>query len=154
MDCGLQSAEPERNRALAETIALTLRDHLRELGYDVRGAEPTDRAEAASGATGAAVARLGTLAREVASGNPPPASARYATYLHANAPRLLLFVAASTTNNSRRQPELQLGGFFADSASGEILWSGRSTARYANDDQAVRRLTAKLLLNLSLQPPP
>lgn len=154
VDCGLRSEGPERNRALAETIALTLRDQLRARGYDVRGAEPTARAESASVATAAALARLGSLAQEVAAGTPPPTSARYATYLHPNAPRLLFFVAANTgpAGKPHRKPGLQLGGFLADSVTGEILWSGRTTVR-TSDDQAVRRLAALLLHGLSLQPP-
>lgn len=156
MGCDLRTEGPERNRALSESIALTLRDQLRARGYDVRAAEPTDRTEATSLATAAAIARLGSLAQEVAAGTPPPAFARYATYLHPNAPRLLFFAAAhsDTAANPHRKPELQLGAFLADSASGEILWSGRTATRTAGDDQAVRRLAAKLLLNLALQPTP
>lgn len=154
MDCDLPSTAPERNRVLAETIALTLRDQLRTRGYDVRGAGLTDRAEPAAAATVAAVTRLGSLAREIAAGSPPPASARYTTYLHPNAPRLLLFVAANTgsARHSHRKPELQLGGFLADSSTGEVLWSGRTTARADGNDQALRRLAAKLLLGLDIQP--
>ena len=155
VDCVLPAESPEVNRALATTIALTLRDQLRLRGYDVRGAESTVRNGAAPSAAGEAIAQLSHLAAAVAAGTAPPATDRYATYLHPNAPRLLLFVALALGDSStpHRPAELQLGGLLADSATGEIRWSGRLTARSASDEQSVRRLAGQLLRTFGQQSP-
>jgi hypothetical protein len=153
-DSALPAETTERNRALAETIALTLRDQLRQRGFDVRGAESAIRDGTGPAASVEVVAQLGVLARNITVGNPAPATSRVATYLHPNSPRLLLFVALTPigTNRSQRTPELGLGGFLADSATGEILWSGRTSARTADDNQSLRLLADKLVRNLAALP--
>lgn len=155
VDCALPSDSPERNRALAESVALTLRDQLRLRGYDVRGAESIIRHGSAVTPPGEAIAQLCHLVRTVAGGTPPPAANRYATYLHPNAPRLLLFASLlpSATTASGHEAELRLGGLLADSATGDILWSGRTSSSTNGDDQGVRRLVAKLLVNFDPRPP-
>lgn len=155
VDCALPAETNEHNRALAETLALTLRDQLRQHGFDVRGAESALRAGNAPAAAGEPVAQLGTLAQSITTGSPAPATSRAATYLHPNSPRLLLFVALvpAGDNATRHPPELILGGLLVDSATGEVRWSGRTSAHPASGDQGLRLLADKLVRSLTALPP-
>jgi len=155
VDCALPTETSERNHALAETLALTLRDQLRQHGFDVRGAEATGHDGSTPAASQATIAQLGALARAITAGSPAPAASRAATYLHPNAPRLLLFVALvpSGSTPTRHHPELILGGLLVDSATGEVRWSGRTSARTAGDDQGLRLLTDKLVRSLTALTP-
>ena len=134
----------------ASTVAVSLRDQMRQRGYDVRGTE-------SALPKGEAGATPGALARAVAAGQPPPASSRSITYLHPNAPQLLLFVhlqespAAATQADSK--PSVILGAFIADSADGTILWSNRVTARPPATDSQLRLLAVQLLKTLPTLPP-
>ena len=155
VDSALLFENAGSNHSLAEAVALTLRNELRLRGYDVRAAEAVGAGAPVPSAPGAAMVQLGALAHSIAAGSPPPASTRHATYLHANSPRLLLFVALDlgAARNSHQPAELRLGAFLANPATGEILWAERVSGRVASNNQGVRRLAGKLLHNLTLVPP-
>lgn len=125
-------------------LALSLRDLLRQKKYDVRGAEsvpPTSE--------GGLLA--GRIAQTIATGGAVPAAARPISYLHPNAPRLLLFVHLQEnlpSKKSSRGPVTSVGAFLADSTDGAILWSGRTTTRDPLTDTALRQLANRLLKTL------
>ena len=142
----LSPAAEDQTRA--GTIALSLRDQMRQRGFDVREPEAT----MPPGEAGLAPR---TMVRAVAEGQPPPASSRSITYLHPHAPRLLLFVHLQEDpqlGKGPRAPSLALGAFIADSSDGTILWSNRITARPPASDHQLRQLAVELLRTLPNPP--
>lgn len=139
------------NLTHANAVAVSLCEQMRLRGYDVRGSESAHT-------PGQPSAAPDELARAVAAGHTPPAFTRAVTYLHPNAPRLVLFVrlqetpAARDSVSSARQ-SVVLGAFIADSADGAILWSNRVTARPPATDSQLRLLAAQLLKTLPSLPP-
>lgn len=134
----------------ADTVALALRDQLRQRGYDVRGTDsalPRNEAGTAPG----------EIARHVAAGRPPPETSRAATYLHPNAPQLLLFVHLQEDpiigDKSGDASAVVLGAFIADSADGAVLWSNRVSAPTPATDTQLRLLATRLIKNLPPLPP-
>ncbi|MFT3829898.1 MAG: hypothetical protein QM691_09370 [Opitutaceae bacterium] len=132
----------------ANTVAASLRALLRERGFDVRATELI----LPRGDTGVA---SGALARAIAAGDSPPEVSRAVTYLHPNAPRLLLFVRLdeSTATANAATPSFVLGAFIADSADGAILWSNRVASTEPATDAQLRLLATQLLKNLPNLPP-
>ena len=135
----------------ANAVAVSLRDQLRQRGYDVRSSESAMPGVEAG-------TPPGELARAVAAGHTPPAFARAVTYLHPNAPRLLLFVhlqeaPAAADSATAARPAITLGAFIADSADGAILWSNRVTARPPATDSQLRLLAVQLLKTIPSIPP-
>ena len=153
VDAAADSAKAPRatDQAHATAVAVSLREQMRQRGYDVRGSEST----LPGGENGKAP---GELARAVAAGRTPPAFTRAVTYLHPNAPRLVLFVHLQETPVARdsigpgRQP-IVLGAFIADSADGSILWSNRVSSPPPATDSQLRQLAAQLLKTLPSLPP-
>jgi len=139
-----------RNLALAEAVAVTLRDQLRSRGFDLRSAEAAAaRAVLAGASDQEAFSELYALARAVAAGEPAPALARHATHLHPNAPSLLFFAAlsgaAAETGIKHPAAPAVLGGYVADTTSGAVLWSHRVTLAAPADDAHVRQLAVELV---------
>lgn len=153
VEASADSAKAPRatDQAHATAVAVSLREQMRQRGYDVRGSEST----LPGGENGKAP---GELARAVAAGRTPPAFTRAVTYLHPNAPRLVLFVHLQETPVARdsiapgRQP-IVLGAFIADSADGSILWSNRVSSPPPATDSQLRQLAAQLLKTLPTLPP-
>ncbi|HLP00487.1 MAG TPA: hypothetical protein VK163_00575 [Opitutaceae bacterium] len=132
----------------ANTVAASLRELLRERGFDVRATELV----LPRGDTGIA---SGALARAIAAGDRPPEVSRAVTYLHPNAPRLVLFVRldGNVSPANLAAPSLVLGAFIADSADGAILWSNRVASTEPATDAELRLLATQLLKNLPNLPP-
>jgi hypothetical protein len=139
------------DQAHAAAVVVSLREQMRQRGYDVRGSEYT----LPGGEQGTAP---GELARAVAAGRTPPAFTRAVTYLHPNAPRLVLFVHLQETpvardNAAPSRQSIVLGAFIADSADGAILWSNRVSSSPPATDSQLRQLAAQLLKTLPALPP-
>lgn len=137
--------------AHAAAVVVSLREQMRQRGYDVRGSESTLPG-------GEGVTAPGELARAVAAGRTPPAFTRAVTYLHPNAPRLVLFVHLQETpvardNAAPSRQSIVLGAFIADSADGAILWSNRVSSSPPATDSQLRQLAAQLLKTLPTLPP-
>jgi hypothetical protein len=134
----------------ADTVARALRDQLRRLGYDVRGTDSALPRHDAGAAPG-------DIARSVAAGQPPPDTSRAVTYLHPNAPRLLLFVHLqedqAVGNTSAAPSSVVLGAFIADSTDGAVLWSNRVSAPPPATDDQLRLLASRLIRTLPSPPP-
>lgn len=132
----------------ANTVAASLRELLRERGFDVRATELV----LPRGDTGVA---SGAVARSIAAGDRPPEISRAVTYLHPNAPRLVLFVRLDGNASAANlvAPSLVLGAFIADSADGAILWSNRVASTEPATDAELRLLATQLLKNLPNLPP-
>ncbi len=129
----------------ANTVAASLRELLRDRGFDVRATELV----LPRGETGVVP---GALVRAIAAGERPPSVSRAVTYLHPNAPRLLLFVRLDGYNEADALPVV-LGAFIADSADGAILWSNRVAAATPPSDSQLRLLATQLLKSLPCLPP-
>lgn len=135
----------------ANAVAISLRDEMHQRGYDVRGSEPSMPANGAG-------TQPGELARAIGTGVTPPPFARAVTYLHPNAPRLMLFVhvdeaPATASGPNAVRPAITLGAFIADSSDGAILWSNRVTARPPATDTQLRQLATQLLKTVPELPP-
>jgi hypothetical protein len=132
----------------ASTVAASLRELLRERGFDVRATEVA----LPRGEVGVAP---GTLAKAVAAGEQLPQVSRAVTYLHPNAPRLVLFARLdeAAITGTAAPISTVLGAFIADSADGTILWSGRVATTQPITDLQLRQLAAQLLKDLPNLPP-
>lgn len=135
----------------ANAVAVSLSDQMRQRGYDVRGSEPSMPANGAG-------TQPGELAHAIATGVTPPPFARAVTYLHPNAPRLMLFVRveenpATASGTNAERPVIALGAFIADSSDGAILWANRVTANPPATDTQLRQLATQLLKTLPQLPP-
>jgi hypothetical protein len=142
------AAQAARKLALEEAVALTLRDELRNRGYDVRSAEAATARSSNDTSNQEEFTELFALARSVAAGEAPPAVVRRATHLHPNAPPLLCFAALSTalpeTGTKRAATPVVLGGYIVDATTGDVLWSHRVSLAAAMDDLHVRQLAVEL----------
>ena len=142
------AVQAARRLGLEEAVALTLRDELRNRGYDVRSAEAAAARSCSDTSNQEEFTELFAMARSVAAGEAPPAVVRRATHLHPNAPPLLFFAALSAampeTGAKRAATPVLLGGFVADATSGAVLWSHRVSLAVAMDDTHVRQLAVEL----------
>ena len=142
------AAQAARRLALEEAVALTLRDELRNRGYDVRSAEAAAARSCSDTSNQEEFTELFAMARSVAVGEAPPAVVRRATHLHPNAPPLLFFAALNAampeTGTKRAATPVVLGGYIVDATTGDVLWSHRVSLVAAMDDPHVRQLAVEL----------
>jgi hypothetical protein len=153
VDAASQPAQAPLSTDLAHAtaVAVSLCEQMRQRGYDVRASEsiqPLGQPDTAPC----------ELARAVAAGHTPPAFTRAVTYLHPNAPRLVLFVhlqesPATSAGAASAKPAIVLGAFIADSVDGSVLWSNRVSTRPPATDSQLRQLAAQLLKTLPALPP-
>ena len=172
----------ERNRALGEIVAVACRQEFATRGFDLRGSvvtsvglgfgslAPTDvstRQNApfyvsdalADGERRLWFETIFAAIRNYADGRGAPASIRCATYLNANTPRLLGFIAL--TGNEfpgdvrRSETRAALHALIVDSETGRLLWSGTTAHGGRTLDEArLNRLAADLLRHVPNIVPP